>query len=149
MLFRSNSTTRKQPQKTPDVNPAVNKPKPIETINTTKPESKTDPIKTNNTTQAKPATGVTLKPIKHDYSLLDEYKRKRKIHHEYAEPLRNRTKTPEEKIQEEKLRKAYRSLRDKAREENISFVRIKQESDFSSDPVKNAQEKFEIGRAHV
>ena len=136
---QKNSTTRKQPEKTPDISPTVNKPKPEP-----KPEVReANPIKTNNTTEAKPATGVTLKPIKHDYSLLDEYKRKRKIHHEYAEPLRNRTKTPEEKIQEEKLRKAYRSLRDKAREENISFVRIKQESDFSIDPVKNAQEKFE------
>ena len=102
-----------------------------------------DPIKTNNTTEAKPATGVTLKPIKHDYSLLDEYKRRVKIHKEYADPLRNRAKTPEEKIQEEKLRKAWLELRQKAREENISFVRIKQESDFSTDPVKNAQEKFE------
>lgn len=132
---QKNSTTRKQPQKTPDVNPAVNKPKPE--------VREADPIKTNNTTEAKPATGVTLKPIKHDYSLLDEYKRRLKIYHEYATPLRNRTKTPEEKIQEEKLRKAWLAILDKAREENVSFVRIKQESDFSIDPVKNAQEKFE------
>ncbi len=136
---QKNSTTRKQPQKTPDVNPTVNKPKPEP-----KPEVReADPIKTNNTTEAKPATGVTLKPIKHDYSLLDEYKRRVKIHKEYADPLRNRAKTPEEKIQEEKLRKAWLAILDKAREENVSFVRIKQESDFSIDPVKNAQEKFE------
>ena len=134
-----NTTTRKQPEKTPDISPTVNKPKPEP-----KPEVReANPIKTNNTTEAKPATGVTLKPIKHDYSLLDEYKRRVKIHKEYADPLRNRAKTPEEKIQEEKLRKAWLELRQKAREENISFVRIKQESDFSIDPVKNAQEKFE------
>lgn len=133
--FNFEDTIFKQPQKTPDVNPAVNKPKPE--------VREANPIKTNNTTEAKPATGVTLKPIKHDYSLLDEYKRRVKIHKEYADPLRNRAKTPEEKIQEEKLRKAWLELRQKAREENISFVRIKQESDFSIDPVKNAQEKFE------
>ena len=134
-----NTTTRKQPQKTPDISPTVNKPKPEP-----KPEVReANPIKTNNTTEAKPATDVRLKPIKHDYSLLDEYKRRVKIHKEYADPLRNRAKTPEEKIQEEKLRKAWLELRQKAREENISFVRIKQESDFSTDPVKNAQEKFE------
>ncbi|MFR1503215.1 MAG: hypothetical protein ACLSUS_03820 [Opitutales bacterium] len=129
--------------KTPDISPAVNKSEPVETVNTPKTETKPDSVKTNNTTEAKPATGVTLKPIKHDYSLLDEYKRRVKIHKEYAEPLRNRAKTPEEKIQEEKLRKAWLALREKAREENISFVRIKQESDFSSDPVKNKQEKFQ------
>ena len=133
----------KQPQKALDAPTSVNKSEPVETVNTPKTETKPDSVKTNNTTEAKPATGVTLKPIKHDYSLLDEYLKRAKIHHEYAAPLRNRAKTPEEKIQEEKLRKAYRSLRDKAREENISFVRIKQESDFSSDPIKNAQEKFE------
>ena len=135
--------TPKPTPKTPDISPAVNKTETIETVNTPKTETKPDSVKTNNTTEVKPATGVTLKPIKHDYSLLDEYLKRAKIHHEYAAPLRNRAKTPEEKIQEEKLRKAYRSLRDKAREENISFVRIKQESDFSSDPIKNAQEKFE------
>ena len=133
--FNFEDTIFKQPEKTPDVTPAVNKSKPE--------VREADPIKTNNTTEAKPATGVTLKPIKHDYSLLDEYKRRVKIHKEYADPLRNRAKTPEEKIQEEKLRKAWLELRQKAREENISFVRIKQESDFSTDPVKNAQEKFE------
>ena len=133
----------KQPQKALDAPTSVNKTETIETVNTPKTETKPDSVKTNNTTEVKPATGVTLKPIKHDYSLLDEYLKRAKIHHEYAAPLRNRAKTPEEKIQEEKLRKAYRSLRDKAREENISFVRIKQESDFSSDPIKNAQEKFE------
>ena len=139
--FNFEDTIFKQPQKTPDVNPAVNKPKPE--------VREADPIKTNNTTEAKPATDVTLKPIKHDYSLLDEYKRRVKIHKEYADPLRNRAKTPEEKIQEEKLRKAWLELRQKAREENISFVRIKQESDFSTDPVKNAQEKREYIAQHV
>ena len=135
--------TPKPTQKALDAPTSVNKSEPVETVNTPKTETKPDSVKTNNTTEAKPATGVTLKPIKHDYSLLDEYKRRVKIHKEYAEPLRNRAKTPEEKIQEEKLRKAWLALREKAREENISFVRIKQESDFSSDPVKNKQEKFQ------
>ena len=133
--------TPKPTPKTPDISPAVNKTETIETINT--PKTETVVNKSESAKQTQNTTGVTLKPIKHDYSLLDEYLKRAKIHHEYAAPLRNRAKTPEEKIQEEKLRKAYRSLRDKAREENISFVRIKQESDFSSDPIKNAQEKFE------
>ena len=140
---QNKTPTPKPTQKAPDVPTSVNKTEPVETINTPKTETKPDSIKTNNTTEAKTATGVRLKPIKHDYSLLDEYKRRLKIYHEYATPLRNRTKTPEEKIQEEKLRKAWLAILDKAREENVSFVRIKQESDFSIDPVKNAQEKFE------
>ena len=145
---QKNSTTRKQPEKTPDVNPAVNKPEPIETINTTKSETAVNKQESAKQTQ-KTATGVRLKPIKHDYSLLDEYYRRLDMYSEYIKPQQGRARTPEEKIQEEKLRKAYRSLRDKAREENISFVRIKQESDFSTDPVKNAQEKREYIAQHV
>ena len=93
----------------------------------------------------KGTTQTTANPVTNaaDYSLLEEYEAKLKAHKDFVKTLQGRKRTPEEQQQEKDLRKAWLEIKEQARKDNVSFVRKKQEADFSQDPVKNKQEKLD------
>ena len=81
--------------------------------------------------------------------LLEEYEKRYSEYKEFVKTVRNRIKTEEEKVEEERLRKAYLSVLEQARKENVSFVRKRVETEFSQDPIKNKEEKLEYIKKEV
>ena len=154
----SNPMTQKPEQPKPDKQKATPQKAPQQAAKTqeTKSKAKLQP-EANTASQIKEGiedtaaeikkgtTQTTANPVTNaaDYSLLEKYEAKLKAHKDFVKTLQGRKRTPEEQQQEKDLRKAWLEIKEQARKDNVSFVRKKQEADFSQDPVKNKQEKLD------
>ena len=102
------------------------------------------------TSQSERVIDTVVKPDNQIKSgLLEEYEKRYSEYKEFVKTVRNRIKTEEEKVEEERLRKAYLSVLEQARKENVSFVRKRVETEFSQDPIKNKEEKLEYIKKEV
>lgn len=91
--------------------------------------------------KAEEKVSETLSSNRH--AIIDEYESKSKARKDFYETVKNRKRTPEELEQDAKLRGEMKEVLARGRKEHQSFIRLKQESDFSKDPIKNKEEKFE------
>lgn len=114
----------------------------------TKPNTKnSSPISTpeikipKEVIKAEEKISETLSTKRHE--IISEYESKSKALKEFCATVKGRKRTPEEMQQDAKLRGELNEVLERGRKEHQSFIRLKQESDFSTNPIKNKEEKFD------